>query len=140
VFGIRRVVERDLERVHLLLEQLLPAEFERRRAVWRNTLAQDGYASWIAEIDNQPAGFIDLILFHDIAHGGALGLINNLVVDARFRRRGLGEALLSEAIAHCRRSGAAELHLWTDSDNAPALRLYESAGFAPRSLVLELQM
>ncbi len=137
---IRRAVESDLKAIHPVLKQLSPAEFGRRQAVWRDSLAQDGYAAWIAEVDDQTAGFIDLYLFPDVSHGRTIGLVNNLVVDGRFRRRGLGEGLLKEAIAHCRRHDAVELHVWTDTDNAPALRLYEGAGFARRAVLLELQM
>ncbi|MHB8730640.1 MAG: GNAT family N-acetyltransferase [bacterium] len=137
---IRRVVENDLERAHRLLEQLMPAAFALRRAIWRDTLAQDGYAAWIAEVDGQAAGFIDLYLFPDVGHGRTIGLVNNLVVDARFRRRGLGEDLLKEATAYCRQHDVVELHVWTDSDNDPALHLYERAGFARRAVLLELEM
>ena len=137
---IRRAVEHDLEAVHRLLDQLMPAALERRRAVWRDTLAQDAYAAWIAEIDDRAAGFVDLYLFPDIGHGRAIGLVNNLIVDERFRRRGLADGLLKETIAHCRRHNAVELHVWTGTDNAPALRLYEGAGFARRAVLLERQM
>ncbi len=34
--------------------------------------------------------------FTDVAHGSKIGLISNLVVDERFRGRGLGEELLRE--------------------------------------------
>jgi ribosomal protein S18 acetylase RimI-like enzyme len=137
---IRRAVENDLVAIHPLLEQLGPAGAERRRAIWRVTLAQDGYAAWIAEADDHAAGFIDVYVFQDISHGAKIGLVNNLVVDARFRRRGLGDGLLKEAIAYCREHSAVELHVWTEPDNVPALRLYEGTGFARRAVLLELKM
>jgi ribosomal protein S18 acetylase RimI-like enzyme len=137
---IRRAVEADLEAVHRLLDQLIPAALYLRRAVWRDTLARDGYAAWVAEVDDEAAGFVDLYLFPDVGHGRTIGLVNNLVVDARFRRRGLGEDLLKEATAYCRQRDVIELHLWTDADNAPALGLYERAGFARRGVVMELEM
>jgi len=137
--GVRRATESDLEAIHPLLEELVPAESGRSRAAWSEALTKDGYAAWIAEVDGAPAGFIDLLLFHDVAHGATVGLINNLVVDARFRGRGLGASLLGEAIHHGRREGAVEVHVWTDFENAPAIGLYERLGFARRALLLELQ-
>jgi ribosomal protein S18 acetylase RimI-like enzyme len=137
---IRRALENDLDDLHPVLEQLLSGEVERRRAVWRDSLAQHGYAAWIAEIDDQTAGFVDLYLFPDVSHGSKIGLINNLVVDARFRGRGLAGDLLKEVIAYCRQHDTDELHVWTEPDNAPALRVYEGAGFARRAVLLELQM
>jgi ribosomal protein S18 acetylase RimI-like enzyme len=137
---IRRAVESDLQAVHRLVEQLGPAALERRQAMWQETLAQDGYAAWIAEADDRAAGFIDVYVFQDISHGAKIGLVNNLVVDARFRRRGLGDGLLKEAIAYCREHRAVELHVWTEPDNVPALRLYGGTGFARRAVLLELKM
>jgi len=138
--SIRRAVENDVDDIHRLLEQRSPAPFERRQAIWRDSLAQDGYAAWIAEVDGQAAGFIDLYLFPDVSHSRTIGLVNNLFVGERFRRRGLGEGLLKDAASYCRQHDVVELHVWTDADNTPALRLYEGAGFARRAVLLELQM
>lgn len=137
---VRRAVESDLTAIHPLLEELVPAALGRRGATWNEALTKEGYAAWVAEVDRTPAGFIDLLLFPDMAHGAKVGLINNLVVDARFRGRGLGESLLREAIHHCREQGAVELHVWTNIHNARAIGLYEHLGFVSRALLLELQM
>ncbi|HKX17995.1 MAG TPA: GNAT family N-acetyltransferase [bacterium] len=135
---IRRVVEHDFEPVHRLLEQLMPALPDLRQHIWGRMLARQDYAAWIAEIEDRPAGFIDLYVFPDIGHGRNIALINNLVVDEAFRRRGLGEALVNEAVAHCRTHDVIELHLWTEFDNTRALALYERCGFVRRSLLMEL--
>lgn len=137
---IRRVVEPDFEAVHRLLEQLMPASQGLRRALWSGTLAQENFAAWIAEVDGRPAGFLDLYVFPDVAHGRNIGLINNLVVDEAFRRRGLGEALVNESVAYCRARDVVELHLWTDFDNTRALALYERCGFIRRSLLMEREL
>ena len=138
--GVRRAIESDLEAIHPLLQQLVPAERGRSRAAWGEALTREGYSAWIAEVDSAPAGFIDLVVFHDVAHDAKIGLINNLVVDGRFRGHGLGASLLREALHHCRREGAVEVHVWTDFDNTRAIGLYERLGFVRRALLLELQL
>jgi len=138
--GIRRVIEHDIEAVHPLLEQLMPAELNRRRTAWSEAVKNEGYAAWVAEEDGTPVGFIDLFLFPDVAHGSEIGLINNLVVDTRFRGRGFGESLLREAIHHCQQQGVAELHVWTDPDNTPAIELYKKLRFLGRARLLELPL
>ncbi len=138
--GVRRAFADDLEAIHPLLEELVPAQSARSRAAWSEALTKEGYAAWIAEVGSTPAGFVDLVVFHDVAHDAKIGLISNLVVDARFRGRGLGASLLAEAIQHCRREGAAEVHVWTDFENTGAIGLYERLGFVRRALLLELQM
>ncbi len=137
---VRRAVKRDLEAIHPVLEQLMPEALDRRRMMWSAALEHAGYAAWVAEVDRTLVGFIDLFIFPDVAHGSTIGLISNLVVDERFRGRGLGEGLLREAIHHCRQESAAELHVWTDPDNRPAIGLYKRLGFVDRALLLELQV
>lgn len=56
--------------------------------------------------------------------------VKDLVVDAGWRNRGIGSALLSAAIAALRRRGAEELALKVDIYNGTAQRLYRGFGFA----------
>jgi GNAT superfamily N-acetyltransferase len=137
---VRRAVEADFDAVHRLLEQLMSGDRAHREAVWREALRRDDYAAWIAEAKGRPAGFLDLCLFLDVSHGGTIGLVNNLVVDAACRGEGVGRRLLEEAVRHSRGRGMVEVHVWTGRDNAPALRLYQRAGFAPRAVLLELEL
>lgn len=137
---VRRVVLSDFEVVHSLLDQLMPASSNLRRDIWRPMLARRDYAAWIAEVGGRPAGFIDVYVLPDIGHGRDIGLINNLVVDERFRRRGLGQELLKAAAAHCRALDAVELHVWTETDNAGAIALYERSGYVRRAVLMELQL
>ena len=137
---VRRAIESDFEAIHPLLDQLMQAELDRRHMTWSEALGTPGYAAWVAEVDGKPVGFIDLFVFPDVAHGGMTGLINNLVIDERFRGRELGKDLLLEAIRHGTQQGAAELHVWTELDNTPAIGLYKRLGFVDRALLLELQV
>jgi N-acetylglutamate synthase len=59
----------------------------------------------------------------------AWGGIAAMWVDPRARRRGIAGAMLAALAREAARAGAASLHLQTDSDNAPALALYERHGF-----------
>jgi len=59
------------------------------------------------------------------AHVADLGLM----VAAGWRRRGIGRALLEEAVAWAREAGISKLELHVFPHNDPALALYESFGF-----------
>lgn len=137
---LRRAIEGDLKAIHPLIEQLMPAPIDRRHVMWEEALRNERYAAWIVEVDGMPAGFVDLLIFPDIAHGSNIGVISNLVIDERFRGRGLGENLLRAATAHCRQREVVELHVWTDFDNAAAIGLYRKLGFVDRALLLELEL
>ena len=52
-----------------------------------------------------------------------------LMVDAEYRRRGIGKTLLEEAVVWARSAGIRKLELHVFPWNEPALRLYESFGF-----------
>lgn len=90
-------------------------------------LAKPDVTFWSAWVDEELAGC------------GALkrldperGEIKSMRVDDAFLRRGVGRAILDYLIAEARRRGMRSLWLETGSGPAfaPALRLYESAGFA----------
>ena len=52
-----------------------------------------------------------------------------LMVDAAYRRRGIGRTLLEEAVVWARAAGIRKLELHVFPWNEPALRVYESFGF-----------
>ena len=57
------------------------------------------------------------------------GSVDNIAVAPAFRRRGIGDALLSDAVGRGRAAGLAFLTLEVRASNLPALRLYEKHGF-----------
>ena len=62
------------------------------------------------------------------------GYITNIAVAESCRRQGLGRAMLSALVDHCRENGAAFLTLEVRQSNAAAISLYESMGFLPEGL------
>jgi RimJ/RimL family protein N-acetyltransferase len=98
---------------------------ERRylKSVQRNADA----AVFVAEEDGHVVGRLSLARDPHPAsrHVADLGLM----VDAGYRRRGIGRILLEEAVEWARDSGIRKLELHVFPWNEPALRLYESFGF-----------
>ncbi|MEU6150806.1 mycothiol synthase [Actinosynnema sp. NPDC047251] len=84
-----------------------------------------------------PAGFLlavdgenRLLGFHwTKAHTPDLGEVYVVGVDPDAQGGGLGKALTLAGLAHLRRSGASEVMLYVESDNAAALAVYERLGF-----------
>ena len=55
--------------------------------------------------------------------------IENVIVEAESRRRGMGASLVRELLAAARSAGVLSVILEVRESNGPALRLYENIGF-----------
>jgi L-phenylalanine/L-methionine N-acetyltransferase len=108
------------------------------RTVWderrylRSVRRHPDAAVFLAEIDGLVVGRLSLGRDPHPAsqHVADLGLM----VAAAYRRRGVGRALLDEAVAWARRSGVRKLELHVFRWNEPAIRLYERFGFESEGL------
>ena len=69
------------------------------------------------------------------AEGGRVGLLEDLVVAADFRRQGIGAKLLAEAVKWAECQGLKRLQLLADKNNEAALSFYENQGWKSTQLV-----
>jgi GNAT superfamily N-acetyltransferase len=90
-------------------------------------LARAELPIWVAEVEGELAGFAYAHVLQRI-DGDTSVFLYELDVDERFRRRGLGRALVEEARALGERIGAKEMWVETSYDNEPARRTYAAAG------------
>jgi RimJ/RimL family protein N-acetyltransferase len=81
-------------------------------------------ATWLLENERGPVGTIQ-----SIRERGGLGAIQNVGVVAALRGRGLGEALVLQALHGFRRAGLHRAVLEVTAQNDPAIRLYRRLGF-----------
>lgn len=66
------------------------------------------------------------------SHTGLHGWIEDVVVDERARRLGIGKALTEACLEKARRIGLREVHLTSRPDRVAANQLYQSMGFIQR--------
>ena len=83
----------------------------------------------VACVGGEPAGLAHLHVAAAIEHDGAAGKLGALVVDERYRRRGVGRALVEAVEAAARGAGCVQLFLTTAERRADAHAFYESVGF-----------
>jgi len=74
---------------------------------------------------NKIIAFAHLIYFEKF-RGGLVGLIEDIVVDEKFRRRGIGGLIISNLQAHAKEFGAFKLMLNSEDVN---LNFYKENGF-----------
>jgi len=90
-------------------------------------LTREELPIWVAEVDGELAGFAYAHVLFRI-DGDTSVFLYELDVDERFRRRGIGRALVEEARELGKRVGAKEMWVETSYDNEPAQATYAAAG------------
>jgi L-amino acid N-acyltransferase YncA len=100
------------------------------RLPWFHRHSPDQFPLWVAEIESRIAGWLS---FHEFirrpAYKGAAEI--SIYVHEKFRRRGVGRALLRKAIADAPRLNVRALLGYVLGQNDASLMLFESAGFEP---------
>jgi len=85
----------------------------------------------VARDDGAVVGSLTLVMFRIPTGVGVW--IEDVVVDEAARGRGIGEALLREAVELAARAGASRVNLTSTPDRVAANRLYQRLGFEPRT-------
>ncbi len=101
-------------------------------AASRRFLDEDGHHLLIAYVEDHPAGFVSGV---EITHPdkGTEMFLYELGVDERFRRRGIGRALVEQLREVARQSGCYGMWVVTDEQNREALATYGRSGATPES-------
>ena len=141
---IRKMTEKDLDEVQILLEQLnesfnsehdisieaLTSSFQIMRT------QNDNYLNYIAVFGDKIVGFITVIIYLTFFHCKGTLLINELVVDKKYRGMKIGEKLLQHMIDIAKDRGLNEIEVGTTFENKDAIRFYKKNGLTDESIIL----
>jgi GNAT superfamily N-acetyltransferase len=136
---VRAVARHDLGRLVELLSQLSlgqrredlstpihPAYHSALEAV----LGDERQTILVAEWEGRVAGMACLIIVPNLSHvGRPYAMIEDVVVDAGLRGRGIGDALMQRAIEMAKEAGCYKLSLTSNLARTDAHRFYERVGF-----------
>ncbi len=100
-------------------------------------MASRGCGLLLAEQDGAVIGLLSYSLHPSLYHAGPSGYIEELVVDARHRGRGVGTGLIKAGLAFFKEMHCTEASISTMPGNAGAQRLYRSLGFVDEAVLLE---
>ena len=138
---LRHATAADLEPMVRLLADLFTIEKEfrvdtvRQRRGLAMLLGDPRAAVLVATRAGAVVGMATVQLVVSTSEGDLSGLVEDVVVDARERRHGVGRQILAACEEWARSRDATRLQLLTDRGNEPALRFYERTGWAPTRLV-----
>ncbi len=84
----------------------------------------------VAEVDGQIVGSADLLIVPNLSHRGLpWAVMENVIVDDRMRRKGIGRAMAERLVDMARESGCYKIGLSSSKKRPAAHRMYESLGF-----------
>jgi len=85
--------------------------------------------------DNKVLGFCSVQTLISTAEGGWVGLLEDLIVAADFRKQGIASKLVAEAVAWADAQGLKRLQLLADKNNGLALDFYQKQDWHTTQLV-----
>ena len=103
----------------------------------RNALTNPNSYILVAETEEKVIGFISFMTRKTIMHSGPCGLIDELVVSKRHRRKGVGKELIKAAVEECKKLRCCEVEVSTEFTNVNAREFYKHCGFEETGVILE---
>lgn len=103
----------------------------------RNALTNPNSYILLAEREGKVIGFISFMTRKTIIHSGLCGLIDELVVSKRYRRKGVGKELINAAIEECKKLRCCEVEVSTEFTNVNAREFYKHCGFEETGVIFE---
>jgi GNAT superfamily N-acetyltransferase len=127
---VREVRVADAARIAELLALLgYPAEEGAVRRRLERLQHSDPDATWVAEVDGELVGLVGIHVSQVLAYDGDAAKVSEIVVDDRYRRKGIGARLMEVAEDEARRRGCVVLFLTTAERRKDAHAFYRKLGF-----------
>lgn len=89
----------------------------------------------VAEVESKVVGMCTAQILISTAQGTPVALVEDMIVDVDYRRKGIGRGLMQAIEAWARFHGATRLQLLADRLNIPALKFYERLGWSTTQLI-----
>jgi len=142
---IRPATEDDITRILELYSELVitSSQVEKGRSpsiddcrhVFDMIRSMPGHELLVAEDQGVVVGTVVLLIVPNLSHGILpWARVENLVVDRRYRRRGLGKLLMDYAVARAKEAGCYKITLGSNKKRKEAHRFYRSSGFQDSAL------
>jgi GNAT superfamily N-acetyltransferase len=148
---IRRASADDLPRVVALLQQesiagevredIGPPLPQRYYDAFAVIEADPDNAIFVAELGGEIAGAFQRTFIRHLQRGGErVSEIESVIVDERWRGRGIGAAMMRWAINEARTAGCARVQLTSNVARRDAHRFYQRLGFVPGYVGMKLSL
>jgi GNAT superfamily N-acetyltransferase len=132
---IRKASKDDLEAILSLyadpeLDHGRTLDLADAERIFERMASYPNYSVYVTELENEVVGTFALLIMDNLAHLGApSGVVEDVVVNSRWRGQGIGKAMMRFAMDECARAGCYKLTLSSNLKRESAHRFYESLGF-----------
>jgi ribosomal protein S18 acetylase RimI-like enzyme len=106
-----------------------------RRGLVRMFQGGENRRVWVAELNRQVVGMCSAQVVISTAEGDEAAVVEDVIVQAAVRRKGIGGKLMLEVQRWAKARGIGRLQLLADKTNEPALRFYRQAGWNQTNLI-----
>lgn len=83
----------------------------------------------VAKVDNKILGMVNLLFTESTALGSRVAILEDMIVAAASRGKGIGSLLIDYAINEAKNLGCKRITLLTDNENTHAQDFYQKKGF-----------
>ncbi|WP_419174678.1 N-acetyltransferase family protein [Desulfosediminicola sp.] len=138
---IRPAETRDVETMAALLAELFDVEEDFQGDAKRQLkglgmlLESDQAIVLVAEVQGEVVGMCTGQTLISTAEGGPALLVEDVVIDQKFRQRGIGRQLLESIADKAGRHSISRLQLLADRNNSAALDFYRKTGWNSTDLI-----
>ena len=129
---IRNLALKDLEQIDKLYYQFWQenSDMEKMKKMFRELETNSNYIFLAAEEEGIVAGTVMGIICYEL-YGDCrpFMLLEDLVVDRRFRKRGIGKALVKKLEEEAEKRGCSQIMFITEAERKDAVSFYESLDY-----------
>lgn len=98
--------------------------------IWKEMLSDPKLLCLVAFADGKAVATCVLVIVPNLTRGGRpFAVVENVVTDQAFRRKGIGQAILRHALKIAQAKGCYKVMLMTGSKRKAVHQFYEKAGF-----------
>ncbi len=142
---IRKAVVKDLPRISELYEELTEeknfASAATLERVFKEIEAMPGHELLVAEEAGAVVGSLLVQVVPNLSHQAKpWAIVENMIVDSRFRNKGIGWDLMQAVIERARQAGCYKVQLMSNKKRLPAHEFYRTLGFEDSALGFRLYL
>jgi L-amino acid N-acyltransferase YncA len=129
---IPRILElyHELTMITTKVEQDLSTSLDDYRRVFAEISSDHRHELLVAEYEGEVVGTVALYIIPNLSHGATpYALVENVVVNHKYRRKGIGKKLMEYTIVRAKQEGCHRIELCSSKRRKEAHRLYRSVGF-----------